>query len=57
MKPWLGTTEFLTDSAEQALLEQRGQEILAQQARRAAGKAAKPRSSRSVEAAEQRKVA
>ena len=40
MKPWFGTTDFLTDSAEQALLEQRGREIMAQQARREARKAA-----------------
>ena len=40
MKPWLGTSEFLTDGAEQALMEQRGREILAQQARRSGRKAA-----------------
>ena len=57
MKPWLGTTEFLTDSAEQALVEQRGRAILAQQARRAAAKATKPKGSRNVQDAERRKAA
>ena len=56
MKPWLGTTKFLIESAEQALLEQRGREILAQQARRVADKAPKPKSSCNNQDAERRKA-
>ena len=57
MKPWLGTPEFLTDSAEQALVEQRGRAILAQQAGRAAAKAAKPKGRRNAQDTERRKAA
>ena len=59
MKPWLGTSEFLTDDAEQALLEQRGREILAQQARREAKKVVdtKAKNPRFAEGAERRKAA
>ena len=48
MEPWLGITDFLTDSAEQVLLERRGREIMAQQARREAKKAAEARAKSAI---------